>query len=114
MFLSSSNHGGYHWRKCQERGIPLQAALVIGAPPSVAYTAPARVPFSVSELDIAGGLAGTAIDVVRCKTNDLLVPANAEIVIEVEISTEFLEPEAPFGESTNYVAVRDCSIPIST
>ncbi len=104
VFLSSSNHGGYHWRKCQERGIPLQAALVIGAPPPVAYTAPARVPFSVSELDIAGGLAGAPIDVVRCKTNDLLVPANAEIVIEGEISTEFLEPEAPFGESTGYIA----------
>ena len=78
VFLSSSNHGGYHWRKCQERGIPLQAALVIGAP----------------------------IEVVRCKTNDVLVPANAEIVIEGEISTEFLEPEAPFGESTGYIAER--------
>ncbi|TMA05762.1 MAG: UbiD family decarboxylase [Deltaproteobacteria bacterium] len=93
VFLSSSNHGGYHWRKCRERGISLQAALVIGA-----------LPLGVSELDIAGGLAGAAIEVVRCKTNDMLVPANAEIVIEGEISTEFLEPEAPFGESTGYVA----------
>ena len=39
-------------------------------------------------------------------TNDVLVPANAEIVIEGEISTEFLEPEAPFGESTGYIAER--------
>ncbi len=106
MFLSSSNHGGYHWRKCQERGIPLQAALVIGAPPCVSYTAPARIPFSVSELDVAGGLAGAPIEVVKCITNDVLVPANAEIVIEGEISTEFLEPEAPFGESTGYIAER--------
>ncbi|MGZ9262342.1 MAG: UbiD family decarboxylase [Candidatus Binatia bacterium] len=104
VFLSSSNHGGYHWRKCKERGIPLQAALVMGAPPCVAYTAPSRIPFSVSELDVAGGLAGAAIEVVKCKTNDILVPANAEIVIEGEISTEFLEPEAPFGESTGYIA----------
>src|SRR6266511_3466126 len=86
VFLSSSNHGGYHWRKCQERGIPLQAALVIGAPPCVAYTAPSRIPFSVSELDVAGGLAGASI--------------------EGEISTEFIEPEAPFGESTGYIAER--------
>jgi 3-polyprenyl-4-hydroxybenzoate decarboxylase len=43
---------------------------------------------------------------VKCKTNDVLVPANAEIVIEGEISTEFLEPEAPFGESTGYIAER--------
>ena len=41
---------------------------------------------------------------MKCKTNDVLVPANAEIVIEGEISTEFLEPEAPFGESTGYIA----------
>ena len=65
VFLSSSNHGGYHWRKCQERGIPLQAALVIGAPPCVAYTAPSRIPFNVSELDVAGGLAGAPIEVVQ-------------------------------------------------
>jgi 4-hydroxy-3-polyprenylbenzoate decarboxylase len=103
IFLSSSNHGGYHWRKCKEKGIPLQAALVIGAPPPVAYTAPARVPLSVSELDVAGGLAGSPIEVVRCKTVDLLVPARAEIVIEGEISTEWLEPEAAFGESTGYI-----------
>ena len=72
----------------------------------VAYTAPSRIPFSVSELDVAGGLAGAPIEVVKCKTNDVLVPANAEIVIEGEISTEFLEPEAPFGESTGYIAER--------
>jgi 4-hydroxy-3-polyprenylbenzoate decarboxylase len=60
----------------------------------------------VSELDVAGGLAGAPIEVVKCMTNDVLVPANAEIVIEGEISTEFLEPEAPFGESTGYIAER--------
>ena len=85
---------------------------MIGAPPPVFYTAPARIPFSVSELDVAGGLAGAPIEVVKCITNDVLVPANAEIVIEGKISTEFLEPEAPFGESTGYIAER-FSTPIS-
>ncbi len=103
VFLSESNHGGYHWKKCKERSIPLQAALVIGAPPAVAYTAPARVPLSVSELDVAGGIAGRAIEVVRCQTIDMVVPAYAEIVIEGEISTEYVEPEAPFGESTGHI-----------
>ncbi len=103
VYIHSSNHGGYHWKKCKERGISLQAALVIGAPPAVAYTAPARVPFTVSELDVAGGLAGGAIEVVRCKTIDMLVPACAEIVIEGEISTEYVEPEAAFGESTGHI-----------
>src|SRR5258706_2104719 len=104
--LSSRNHGGMHWGKCREKGIPLQAALVVGAPPAVAYTAPARVPYGKSELGVAGGLAGAPVDVVRCKSVDLEVPACAEIVIEGEISTEALEPEAPFGEATGYVATR--------
>jgi UbiD family decarboxylase len=104
--LSSRNHGGIHWSKCRAKGIPLQAALVVGAPPSVAYTAPARVPYGKSELAVAGGLAGAPIDVVRCKTVKIVVPAWAEIVIEGEINTEALEPEAPFGEATGYVATR--------
>ncbi len=82
--------------------MPLQAALVIGAPPAVAYTAPSRVPLSVSELDVAGGIAGSPVEVVRCKTIDMVVPAHAEIVIEGEISTEYIEPEAPFGEAPGY------------
>ncbi len=78
----------------------------MGAPPAVAYTAPARVAYGKSELAVAGGLAGAPIDVVRCKTVDLVVPAWAEIVIEGEISTDALEQEAPFGEATGYVATR--------
>ena len=49
------NHGGIHWGKCRDKGIPLEAALVVGAPPAVAYTAPARVPYGKSELAVAGG-----------------------------------------------------------
>lgn len=103
VYIHASNHGGYHWKKCKEKGMPLEAALVIGAPPAVAYTAPARVPFSVSELDVAGGIAGGPVEVVRCKTIDMVVPAHAEIVVEGVISTEHLEPEAPFGEATGYI-----------
>jgi 4-hydroxy-3-polyprenylbenzoate decarboxylase len=106
VFVSSSNHGGAHWRKCHERGIPLQAALVIGAPPAVAYTAPARVPFGQSELEVAGGIAGAPVEVVACKTIDMVVPAWAEVVIEGEINTQYLEQEAPFGEATGYIGER--------
>ncbi len=103
VYIHSSNHGGHHWKRCTERGMPLQAALVIGAPPAVAYTAPSRVPLSVSELDVAGGIAGSPVEVVSCKTIDMVVPAHAEIVIEGEISTEYIEPEAPFGEAPGYI-----------
>jgi len=95
-----------HWLKCKERGIPLEAALVIGPPPVVSYAAVEKVPYGVDEMEIAGGLAGEPIEVVCCKTVDLLVPADAELVIEGKISTEFLETEGPFGESHGHMHPR--------
>ena len=50
--------------------------------------------------------AGEPIEVVRCQTVDLLVPATAEIVIEGKISTEWIEPEGPFGEYPGYMGHR--------
>ncbi|MDP6179417.1 MAG: UbiD family decarboxylase, partial [Desulfatiglandales bacterium] len=95
-----------HWEKCKERGIPLESALVIGAPPVVSYASVQKVPYGVNELAIAGALAGDPVRVVRCKTVNIEVPADAEIVLEGKISTEFLEPEGPFGESHGYMHPR--------
>ncbi|MEW5898367.1 MAG: UbiD family decarboxylase, partial [Bacillota bacterium] len=95
-----------HWQKCKERGIPLQAALVVGAPPVVSYAAVQKVPYGVDELAVAGGLAGEPIRLVKCKTVDLEVPAEAEIVFEGLIRTDVLEPEGPFGESHGYMHPR--------
>ncbi len=95
-----------HWQKCKERGQPLPAALVIGAPPLVCYASVQKVPYGMDELALAGGLAGEPIRVVTCKTVDVEVPAEAEIVIEGLINTEYLEPEGPFGESHGYMHPR--------
>ncbi len=95
-----------HWEKCKKRGIPLEAALVIGPPPVVSYAAVEKVPYGVDEMAIAGGLAGESIEVVKCKTVDLLVPADTELVIEGQFSTEYLEPEGPFGESHGHMHPR--------
>src|SRR5215467_14926651 len=65
------------------------------------------MPEHLDEIAVAGALAGGPINVVRAKTVDLLVPAEAEIVIEGLIDTEFLEPEAPFGESHGYVNLQE-------
>ncbi len=64
-------------------------------------------PIDQDELGVAGGLIGEAIRITRCKTVDLEVPADAEIVIEGLIDTELLEPEGPFGESHGHVALED-------
>jgi UbiD family decarboxylase len=96
-----------HWLKCKARGAPLPCAVVVGCPPVVSYTAVQKLPENLDELAVAGGLAGGPINVVRAKTVDLLVPAEAEIVIEGLINTELLEPEAPFGESHGYVNLQE-------
>jgi 4-hydroxy-3-polyprenylbenzoate decarboxylase len=100
--------GGYqHWRKYRARKEPMPVAIVIGAAPVVAFTGPQKLALDFDEMGVAGGLAGAAIETVRCKTIDLVIPAHAEIVIEGLVDPELLEPEGPFGESHGHVALED-------
>jgi 4-hydroxy-3-polyprenylbenzoate decarboxylase len=94
-----------HWNKCRIKGIPLEAAIVIGGPPCIGYVSVTSHPIDTDELAIAGGIAGQPLEVVRCKTVDLEVPAWAEIVIEGEVNTREMEPEGPFGEARGTMAV---------
>src|SRR5690348_1188814 len=96
-----------HWEKQRTRGKKLAAAVVLGCPPCVAFTSAQKLPETMDELHVAGGLAGMPINVVKAKSVDLLVPAEAEIVVEGWIDTEFLEPEAPFGESHGHVNLQE-------
>jgi 4-hydroxy-3-polyprenylbenzoate decarboxylase len=96
-----------HWAAYRDLGIrQMPAAVVIGCPPHLTYTAGAKVPVGVSEFDISGGLAKAPVELVRCQTIDLHVPAHAEIVIEGFIPTDALELEGPFGEFAGYMANR--------
>ena len=100
--------GGYlHWQKYQARGEPMPVAVVVGAPPAVAFTGPQKLAVGQDEMEVAGGLAGRPIRVAKAVTVDLQVPADAEIVIEGLIDTELLEPEGPFGESHGHVALEE-------
>src|ERR1044072_7906582 len=75
--------GGYvHWLKYRDRKEPMPIAIVIGCPPVVFFTGPQKLPIDLDELAVAGGLAGAPIRTTRCITVDLVVPADAEIVIE--------------------------------
>ena len=96
-----------HWQKAKARGEKLPAAVILGAPPCIAFTGAQKVPEALDELYVAGGLVGGPINVVKAKTVDLLVPAEAEIVVEGYIDTEYLEPEAPFGESHGHVNLQE-------
>ena len=100
--------GGYiHWLKWKALGRPMPCAVVLGGPPAVSFTAVQKLPENLDELHVTGGLLGRPLNVVRAKTVDLVVPAEAEIVIEGYVSTEWLEPEAPFGESHGHVNLQE-------
>jgi len=96
-----------HWNKARARGEPLPCAVVVGAPPAFSYAAVQKLPYDMDEFAVAGGLAGTPLRVVKCRTVDLIVPAEAEIVIEGLIDPRWLEPEGPFGESHGHVNLQE-------
>jgi 4-hydroxy-3-polyprenylbenzoate decarboxylase len=106
--------GGYqHYLKCQRLGrTTMPCAIVLGCPPYVAFVGPQKLALGLDELDVAGGLAGEPIHAVKCRSVDLLVPAESEIVIEGLIDTGYCEPEAPFGESHGHVALEEFNMPM--
>jgi UbiD family decarboxylase len=107
FFSARYKHGYIHWRKAVEAGQDyLELAFVIGAPPVVSYAAVQKVPYGMDEYELAGGLAGEPIRLVKCRTVDLEVPADAELVLEGRVSTHRVELEGPFGESHGYVHPR--------
>ena len=108
MATRSGGAGGYpHWQKYKAKGEKMPCAIVLGCPPSVAYTGPQKLRQGLDELGVAGGLVDAPIRVVRAHSVDLMVPADAEMIIEGLIDVDYLEPEAPFGESHGHIALED-------
>ena len=94
-------------RRAEARGENLPAAITLGVHPihymgSMAY----HYPPDVRKYEIIGGLFQEPYQVAFCKTEELAIPAGAEIVIEGEILAETREPEGPFGEFTGYASYR--------
>jgi 4-hydroxy-3-polyprenylbenzoate decarboxylase len=92
------------WRGMGER---MDVALVLGVDPITAYTASAPLPKHIDELMLAGFLRGKPVELVRCKTVDLEVPARAEVVVEGYIAKGELRDEGPFGDHTGYYTPRE-------
>lgn len=108
--LATSLHSrGHLWRllnMAKERGEPLKVAMVIGAHPLFMIAASARLAFGADERDVAGGLMGEPLKVVRTPKHGIRVPAFAEIVLEGVIDPEAHVEEGPFGEFTGYSSDR--------
>ena len=80
----------------------IPVAVAIGLDPVSAYSASAPLPHHLDELMLAGFLRGDPVELVRCKTIDLEVPANAELVLEGSVSRDDVGVEGPFGDHTGY------------
>lgn len=88
--------------KARAKGEPLEVAVAMGCDPVVMLATQVGVPYGVDEMEIAGGLKGKPVDVVKCETVDLEVPATTEIVFEGLLHPERREDHGPFGEYSGY------------
>ena len=96
--LSPGRQGTFNARTWTDRRKKAPIAWVIASEPAVHLATVANLPAGKDEMEFAGGLKGEPIELVRCKTIDLQVPAHSEIVIEGEIAPGEIEDEGPFGE----------------
>jgi 2,5-furandicarboxylate decarboxylase 1 len=99
-------HAHMFFEMAERAGEPLHAAIAVGIDPLTLLASQAIVPIDVDELEIAGALQRRQLPVVKCLTSDLLVPAEAEIVIEGRLLPGVREPEGPFGEFPQYYGER--------
>jgi len=96
------HHLGIHIARARERQEPLEIALAIGLTPAVLLATQWEAPYGVDELELAGGLLGEPLEVVKGVSVDLNVPAHAELIIEGRVLPDVQEMEGPFGEYTGY------------
>jgi 2,5-furandicarboxylate decarboxylase 1 len=99
-------HTRHYFRMAEEAGAALEIALVIGVHPACILASQAIAALDDDEMEIAGALLGQPIEMVKCRTNSVRVPAHAEIVIEGRILPKVREPEGPFGEFPQYYGPR--------
>ncbi|MGH8248015.1 MAG: UbiD family decarboxylase [Gammaproteobacteria bacterium] len=85
-------------RKNEQRNKPTEMAVYVGHHPASILSSQTKVPATVDEFSVMGGLLGEAVEVVPAKTVEVNVPARAEFVLEGEILPHVREPEGPFGE----------------
>jgi len=102
IHLTLGKHLWEFYKIAEARGEPLPVAFAIGVHPAIALGALAIGSIDEDERAIMGALLGEPLELVKCETSDLLVPAHAELILEGEILPEGRVAEGPFGEFTGY------------
>jgi len=103
IWLGALNHGGYILSKYQREKRVMEYAQFYGGDPLCNIVAASGIPFGVSQVEVVGGIRNRPVELVKCKTVDLYVPADAEIVLEGTIDPAEVKDEGPFGEYPGYV-----------
>jgi len=105
--LDYGRHLRAAFERAKQRGTPLTVAVCIGTDLALHFTAAtmgSQMPEHANELAVAGGLAGRALPVVKAMSQDILVPADAEFVLEGQMLVDEEEVEGPFGEFIGFAA----------
>jgi 2,5-furandicarboxylate decarboxylase 1 len=106
VYAPLPHHLGIHYQKAEANNQALEIAIAIGVSPGVQICTQWEAAYGVDELTLAGALQGKELEVVKCETVDLEVPAKAEIIIEGRILPGKRQMEGPFGEYTGYYTPR--------
>jgi 4-hydroxy-3-polyprenylbenzoate decarboxylase len=99
--------GSRHYAEYEAQGKDIPVAVVLGSDPALTYAATAPLPDEIDELAFTGFLRKKPVELVKCKTVDLEVPADAEIVIEGIVAAGVRRKEGPFGDHTGYYSLAD-------
>jgi 4-hydroxy-3-polyprenylbenzoate decarboxylase len=100
MHWQTQKDGAIHAQKAKRLGKKLEVAVVIGADPATVFSAVVPLPYGLDELLFAGFVRGSGVELIKCKTVDIDVPAEAEIVLEGTVDPDDLREEGPFGDHT--------------
>ena len=108
MHWQTHKQGAEHYRRLRSHGLTrMDVAVAIGADPATMYSSILPLPPDIDEMMIAGFLRQSPVEMVKCHSCDLEVPANAEIVLEGYVEVGELRTEGPFGDHTGFYSLAD-------
>ena len=108
MHWQTHKQGAEHYRRLRSHGLKrMDVAVAIGSDPATMYSSILPLPPDMDEMMIAGFLRQSPVEMVKCVTRDLEVPANAEIVLEGYVELGELRTEGPFGDHTGFYSLAD-------